>query len=57
MHDITLTQNDIYLNKYLFAIIFETVKRQETKLILSVKPAQAQLIYDGGTVIAQICSV
>jgi hypothetical protein len=57
IHDVTLTQNNIYLNKYVFSIIFDTVKRQETKLTLSVKPAFRnniqQLIYDGGTVIAQ----
>ena len=57
IHDVTLTQNNIYLNKYVFSIIFDTVQRQETKLTLSVKPAFRnniqQLIYDGGTVIAQ----
>ncbi len=39
------------------SVIFDTVQRQETKLTLSVKPAFRnniqQLIYDGGTVIAQ----
>jgi hypothetical protein len=57
MHDITLTQNDIYLNKYLFAMIFETVKRQETKISLIVEPTSKsdikRLVYEGQLTLAQ----
>jgi len=56
MHDITLTQNDIYLNKYLFAIIFETVKRQETKISLTIEPPKSdikRLVYEGQLTLAQ----
>ena len=57
LHDVTLAQNNIYLNKYVFSIIFDTVKRQQTTLALSVEPPFKsdikQLVYEGGTVIAQ----
>jgi hypothetical protein len=52
-----VTENDIYWDRYIFGIIFDTVQRQEAKLALSIKPTSKdnikQLFYEGGTIITQ----
>ena len=53
----TLTENKIYLDTYIFGIIFDTVTRREAALTLDIKPKYKsdinQLLYECGTIIAQ----
>jgi hypothetical protein len=55
--DATLTENNIYLDTYIFGIIFDAVTSQEAVITLDIKPKFKsdikQLLYEGGTIIAQ----
>jgi hypothetical protein len=55
--DATLTENDIYLDTYIFGIIFDKVTRHDAAITLEIKPKYKsdikQLFYEGGTIIAQ----